>query len=37
MAYQMINGSSEDVLEMTEEKIFDPIKIYGDSPNPTKL
>ena len=25
-------------LEFTEkEKIFDPIKIYGDSPNPTKL
>jgi len=27
MAYQMINGSSEDVLEMTEEKIFDPKKL----------
>tara|TARA_B110000967_G_C18682814_1_gene458986 strand:+ start:49 stop:633 length:585 start_codon:yes stop_codon:yes gene_type:complete len=27
MAYQMVSGSSEDVLEIPEEKIFDPKKL----------
>ena len=34
----MRNKEYTDILEFTEnEKVFDPKKIYGDTPNPTKL